>query len=495
MEDRARQGRRRLRVATGAATLVGALALALAAAGPASAALVTLPEGDSGHLPAAFGGNTVAWYGEASTGTFCGSDFAQFNQGASLNGCSSGQPNSGRLTSPQFSLAGLNSARLRFRSWFEIESVSPSGFDLMSIEYAADGGTDWLELPLGGDDVDGTLNPPPEEGGAPQFGHSNNGLRRTPSWQAYDVDLAPALGSSTVRIRFTFATGDTTYQGFRGWALDDIVVDSAAGIPAVLSEGFEQGLGSWTADGYWHARPNPHLVRVHDDIAGPLQQADQQQPPPPPPPPPVTQPVIAPQQTPALPPPVARKSFNLRPTRGRIMIRRPKTKTWVRLSGDGQMPMGTEIDARNGRVGLAAARDTKGAVQGGEFYGGVFKVTQTKGSQPITDLSLTGANPRRPVQRKKPSTARTSAFAAAKRKPKAKPRRLWGRASGRFRSKGNFSAATVRGTWWLVEDHCDYTLTRVRDGVVRVRDLTRRKTITLRKGKSYRAWAPRSRRC
>ena len=56
---------------------------------------------------------------------------------------------------------------------------------------------------------------------------------------------------------------------------------------------------------------------------------------------------------------------------------------------------------------------------------------------------------------------------------------------GKFRTKGQYSAATVRGTKWLVQDTCTTTLTRVTEGVVSVRDKVERKTITLRAGKSY----------
>ena len=45
--------------------------------------------------------------------------------------------------------------------------------------------------------------------------------------------------------------------------------------------------------------------------------------------------------------------------------------------------------------------------------------------------------------------------------------------------------APVRGTIWLVQDSCEGTLTRVRQGVISVRDNVKRKTILLRAGKSY----------
>jgi hypothetical protein len=51
-------------------------------------------------------------------------------------------------------------------------------------------------------------------------------------------------------------------------------------------------------------------------------------------------------------------------------------------------------------------------------------------------------------------------------------RRLWGDGYGRFRTAGRYSAATVRGTRWLVEDRCDGTVTRVKRGQVAVEDFT-----------------------
>jgi hypothetical protein len=51
----------------------------------------------------------------------------------------------------------------------------------------------------------------------------------------------------------------------------------------------------------------------------------------------------------------------------------------------------------------------------------------------------------------------------------------------------------VRGTIWLTKERCDGTLTQVTRGVVSVRDLTARKTVTVRAGRSYLARALRRR--
>ena len=77
------------------------------------------------------------------------------------------------------------------------------------------------------------------------------------------------------------------------------------------------------------------------------------------------------------------------------------------------------------------------------------------------------------------------ARAAQSKKPKS--RRLWGDGKGKFRTKGRYAAATVRGTRWLTQDTCAGTLVRVTQGSVSVRDNVLRKTIIVRKGKRYLA--------
>jgi 2-polyprenyl-3-methyl-5-hydroxy-6-metoxy-1,4-benzoquinol methylase len=69
-------------------------------------------------------------------------------------------------------------------------------------------------------------------------------------------------------------------------------------------------------------------------------------------------------------------------------------------------------------------------------------------------------------------------------------RRLRSSATGRFRTRGRNSSATVRGTIWTTTDRCDGTLTTVKRGKVDVRDFRRKKTILVRAGKSYLAKAP-----
>jgi hypothetical protein len=89
-----------------------------------------------------------------------------------------------------------------------------------------------------------------------------------------------------------------------------------------------------------------------------------------------------------------------------------------------------------------------------------------------------------------PCPKRAIAAAAAKKK-KPKTRKLWGSGKGAFRTQGKYSAATVRGTTWLVQDTCAGTLTRVTVGVVAVRDNRTKKTVLVRAGRRYLAKARR----
>ena len=66
-------------------------------------------------------------------------------------------------------------------------------------------------------------------------------------------------------------------------------------------------------------------------------------------------------------------------------------------------------------------------------------------------------------------------------------RQVWGDGQGRFRTKGRYSSATVRGTKWLTADRCDGTFTKVQRGVIAVADFPNRRQITLRAGRSYLA--------
>jgi hypothetical protein len=177
-----------------------------------------------------------------------------------------------------------------------------------------------------------------------------------------------------------------------------------------------------------------------------------------------------------LPPPVAGKSVNVKLRKGRVFYKAPRSNKFVELKEPVQVPVGTIFDTIKGNISLTSAADGKGAVQNAWFYSGIFKVTQTKGSKPITELSLAGP---------KLSCPKGKQAGASAKKPKT--RKLWGDGKGKFRTRGDFSSATIRGTRWVVIDRCDGTLTRVAQGSVLVRDEVKGKNVIVRAGKQYLA--------
>jgi hypothetical protein len=175
---------------------------------------------------------------------------------------------------------------------------------------------------------------------------------------------------------------------------------------------------------------------------------------------------------PPLPAPVAGRNVNAYVVRGKVRIKLRGKRRFVALEAGQQIPVGTTIDTTKGRVTIVAAGD-----QQADFYDGIFKLAQNRASKPLTTLRL--------VEKLRCPRA-GSASAAAKGRKK---RRLWGDGSGRFKTSGKHSAATVVGTKWLVEDRCDSTLTRVASGRVSVRDFVKKKTVVVRAGKKYVAKA------
>jgi hypothetical protein len=185
------------------------------------------------------------------------------------------------------------------------------------------------------------------------------------------------------------------------------------------------------------------------------------QPPPPPPPTPTPTPQPTPTAT-----PVPAGSVGVDEIAGTVLIRDPKTKKFVPFD-EKLLKTGAELDTRKGTVEI-----TNPAGEKAKFFDGIFKLSLTPN---LTTLTLS-----EPLDCSKKRKAR-----AAAKKPKT--RQLWGDGKGKFRTKGSYSAATVRGTKWLVKDTCTTTLTDVRVGTVLVDDLVKHKKIMLRAKKKYTA--------
>ena len=204
-------------------------------------------------------------------------------------------------------------------------------------------------------------------------------------------------------------------------------------------------------------------------------------------------------------PPVPGKTFDARVVSGKVFIKYPPgtgpraaitpPKGFVPLEGAANVPMGAQLDTRAGRVAVTSAADTAASkAQTADFYDGIFQVKQstpkTKPKKPkalITDLVLKGEPPRSECAPIKAASA--AATKKKKRGAKSVLGGLWGNGKGKFRTDGKYSSATVRGTIWLTQDRCDGTLTRVKRGIVSVRDFKRRKTVSVKAGHSYLARA------
>ena len=205
-----------------------------------------------------------------------GATMAQAVEQFPKNGCTSPEPYTGALTTPQFTGDIELGSNLTFQGWFEVESRNPGSFDTMNVEYSLDpgsGGTrDWIPF---GALTDSGQNVPPNSGGGDDQPYSNKGTNVPPAFQPYNFPLpSEALGQSGVQVRINFDTGDSTYQGFRGVGIDNLTITGSA--PAVSST-FEGGQpGGWGFDPesgpggpLWQVLTNPQNVSVKSPEVNP----------------------------------------------------------------------------------------------------------------------------------------------------------------------------------------------------------------------------------
>jgi hypothetical protein len=141
------------------------------------------------------------------------------------------------------------------------------------------------------------------------------------------------------------------------------------------------------------------------------------------------------------------------------------------------IPNGTEIDTRRGRLLLTVLHDASGQLDGAKFYAGRFVFRQGKGATPVTTLGLTGGSFKNCTVKARASGVAfvSSVKGGTGTRSKRRVRKLWGDGRGRFRTRGRYGAATVRGTKWLTLDRCDGTKVRLVRGKVSVQDLVRPK--------------------
>jgi hypothetical protein len=218
-------------------------------------------------------------------------------------------------------------------------------------------------------------------------------------------------------------------------------------------------------------------------------------------------------QDPPPPPPVLGQSVDVKPVSGQVFILLPpghtahldghlglaKGQGFVPLTEARQLPTGSEIDTRQGTIQLVSATGHAHQTQAGTFSGALFGFEQdsrglTKG---LTTLSLLeNAFPGAPS-----TQSCTTGLAADASSPSADAAKLSSKVlqtlhgtdhGGRFRTRGRYAAATVRGTVWTMSDRCDGTLTSVQRGTVAVADFVRHVTVLVHQGHSYLARVSRA---
>src|SRR3954470_24386922 len=184
--------------------------------------------------------------------------------------------------------------------------------------------------------------------------------------------------------------------------------------------------------------------------------------------------------------PALGESLGVAGVSGDVRVKASGGKAWTDVDDDaGLVPDNTVVDARQGAAVLRVAVDADGTQQAAWLAGAIFTVHQPAKPNGVTELVLHGGNFRR-CDRTRPAPG--AASPAAKRKSPV-IRRLWGNGHGRFRTRGRYAAAVVRGTIWSVEDRCGSTVTKVLQGVVAVRDLVRGTITNVHAGQKLRVAA------
>ncbi len=199
---------------------------------------------------------------------------------------------------------------------------------------------------------------------------------------------------------------------------------------------------------------------------------------------------------PAVPPPALGKTFSAGVVSGTVLIQLPpgahtstvtaaavKGTAFVPLTEARSLPVGTIVDSTRGQIGITSAVNTAGLTQSGVFGGGIFKVLQDRRQRGLTQMNVVLGRSASAC----PGVGKAARAAAKRLLPKSVLGLLHANAKGRFRTRGRFSSATVRGTVWDTIERCDGTLTAVKRGSVVVLDTRHRRSVIVAAGRSYLA--------
>lgn len=200
-----------------------------------------------GKVPEPLQGNTAYWYGDKVNGNFIGA-LSDSSTAPEFDGGTSQHDNRGELISPVINLSQYQAPlSLSFKTWWEIESVNPNnqGYDLMNILVSTDGGNSFKTL--------ARLNPLADPSSAydrAPIPYSNLGFNLAPAAvQQEAISLDEYAGKANVQLKFQFRTVDELYNGFRGWMIDDVVIQKKAGtFPLFEGANFDENSDSFSQD-------------------------------------------------------------------------------------------------------------------------------------------------------------------------------------------------------------------------------------------------------
>ena len=159
---------------------------------------------------------------------------------------------------------------------------------------------------------------------------------------------------------------------------------------------------------------------------------------------------------------------------------------WTTLTDDAPLPLGTAVDAR--RAGRDRLGGTDGVEQNAVVTGASSASTRTSSARARPSSSRGGDFSACTARRGRRQGARRGR--ARKRAKGGVVRGLWAAGKGRFRTKGRFGTASVRGTRWATVDRCTSTTVKVFDGVVDVHDLLTGRTVAVEAGESSSSAQP-----
>jgi uncharacterized delta-60 repeat protein len=205
-----------------------------------------------------------------------------------------------------------------------------------------------------------------------------------------------------------------------------------------------------------------------------------------------------PAATPAAPPaastapqPVIGRDGVARAVRGSVTVRLPGTDEFVSLERGvpQELPVGSQVDTRGGVVSIRIREGgTAGPTRNVVVSRGVFTFQQNvrKGRPTLTDIRLSqplacGASRQEAATGRRARVTRTRSRTVRVSVAKTKQRRK----RGVVRTRSRYITGTARGTSWSASDTCRYSRVKVFRGVVGVRNLVTRRTVTVRAKRTY----------